>query len=123
MNQINLFRRAPEVLAFAATETIFQQGEPGDLMYIITAGEVEIIVDGIVVASRHAGHLIGEMAFLDGRPRSATVVARTNCALAPISQRNFQFLIDDTPHFATQALRQLVERLREANNRMAALQP
>lgn len=121
MNQINLFRRAPDVLSFAAAETIFRQGDPGDLMYIITAGEVEILIDGVAVATRSAGHLIGEMAFLDGHPRSATVVARTDCALAPISQRNFQFLLDDTPHFATQALRQLVERLREVQHPSAAL--
>jgi len=113
MSKIMLFRRAQNRRSFTAGTTIFTQGEPGDVMYVITAGQVDIFVDGEHLATRAEGETIGEMGFLDGRPRSATAVARTACTLVPIDQRNFQFLLDHTPHFAAQVLRLLAERLRE----------
>ena len=59
------------------------------------------------------GHdLRGELALIDRRPRSATAVAVTACVLAPIDEKQFQFMVQQTPFFALQVMRVLTERLR-----------
>ena len=51
-------------------------------------------------------------AFIDHRPRSASAVARTPCLLVPIDEKQFQFMVQQTPFFALQVMRVLTERLR-----------
>lgn len=123
MNKIKLFNHATLVEQFSAGAAIFTQGEAGELMYVITEGQVDIYVDDVLVATREPGETVGEMAFIDGRPRSATARARTDCTLAPVSRRNFQFLLDNSPHFAAQVMRLLVERLRELQDDPSARPP
>jgi CRP-like cAMP-binding protein len=62
----------------------------------------------------------GEMAMIDGQPRTATAVARTDCKLIPIDQKRFQFLVQQTPYFAIEVMRVLVERLRRVDQLVAA---
>jgi CRP/FNR family transcriptional regulator, cyclic AMP receptor protein len=112
----HLFRNATGVV-YASAETIFAEGEIGDRMYVVVVGEVDVIAQGTHIATLGAGSIVGEMALLDGQPRSATVVARTECALAPIDRQRFQFLVDYTPLFATQVMRVLAERLRQRLDR------
>ena len=79
---IHLFRHAKHARLFLAGENIFQQGEPGDEMYVITDGEVAIVRDGTCIAIRGPGELIGEIAVLDAQPRYATATAHTMCTLS-----------------------------------------
>jgi CRP-like cAMP-binding protein len=60
------------------------------------------------------------MAMVDGQPRTASAVARTDCRLVPIDQKRFQFLIQETPYFAIEVMRLLVERLRRVNQLIEA---
>lgn len=73
-------------LTFAAGETIFRQGYPGDFAYIVVAGQVEILdimTDGseFRIAILEVGQMFGEMALLDDKPRSATARALTDVQL------------------------------------------
>jgi CRP/FNR family transcriptional regulator, cyclic AMP receptor protein len=122
MTAIHLFRNATGI-TYAAIETIFAEGEIGDSMYVVVAGELDIIAHGTHIATLGAGSIVGEMALLDGQPRSATVVARTKCVLAPIDRQRFQFLVDQTPLFATQVMRMLAERLRQRLDRSITRKP
>jgi CRP-like cAMP-binding protein len=55
--------------------------------------------------------VIGEMALIGDRRRTASAIARTNCRLAPINERRFLFLVQETPFFALHIMRVLAERI------------
>ena len=98
---------------FASGDIIFAEGDKGDKMYVVRAGEVEIERDGKVVETLSSGGIFGEMALIDGSPRAATARAKTD-EIAPITEKSFLFLVHETPFFAIAVMRTLAERLRRA---------
>lgn len=115
MTTINLFRHARNVETAEAGSTIFKQGDDSNnLMYAITEGEVEIFINGELEETIGPGTTLGELGLLDGGPRTATAVAKTDCRLVPINETHFNFLVQNTPNFALQMMRLMVERLRLA---------
>jgi hypothetical protein len=60
-------------------------------------------------------NIFGEMALIDSEPRSATAVAITDVELVPISEKQFLFLVSQTPYFALTVMRVLAQRLRATN--------
>jgi CRP-like cAMP-binding protein len=115
---VHLFRSATDVRLFHPGETVFAAGDSGDFMYAVRRGEVDLLVNGNVVESVGAGGLFGEMSLIDGQPRSATAVARTECELAAIDERQFQFMTQNTPRFAISVLRIIAHRLRRSNDQL-----
>jgi CRP/FNR family cyclic AMP-dependent transcriptional regulator len=115
---INLFRNEKDVRTYAAGETIFSKGDPGDVMLVVQAGEVAIYVGDAVIDTHGPGGIFGEMAIIDASPRSATAVAKTDCTVVPITPQRFEFLVQQTPRFAVNVMKVMAERLRR---RMAAL--
>jgi CRP-like cAMP-binding protein len=120
MNTLELFRNDPNHIEYAAGDLIFSEGEPGDRMYVIKTGEVEILAGARVVDTASTGDIFGEMALLDASGRSATARARTDCSLIPVDQRRFTFLIQQTPFFSIHVMRVLADRLRKVNSHLAA---
>jgi CRP-like cAMP-binding protein len=59
--------------------------------------------------------IFGEMALIDNAPRSATAIAASNAKLVPVSEKQFLFLISNTPYFALNVMRVMAQRLRAAN--------
>jgi CRP-like cAMP-binding protein len=59
--------------------------------------------------------IFGEMALIDAAPRSATAVAASDVTLVPVGEKQFLFLIGNTPHFALNVMRITARRLRTAN--------
>ena len=118
MNTLDLFRNARDFEPYPAGHVVFRTGDPGSTMYVVKEGEVEIIINDKVVETVGPGGVIGEMALIDARPRSATVVAKTDCQLAPIDEKRFTFLIQQTPYFGLQVMRVLVGRLRKMDARI-----
>ena len=84
-------------------------------MYVLLEGEMDVRLGDYVVETARAGALIGEMALIDDSPRAANAVAKSACRLAPIDQRQFHFLIQQPPHFATHVMKELADRLRNMN--------
>ena len=112
----NLFRHATDFKTVPAGETIFREGQPGDVMYMVTEGEVDVLVHGKVVYSiTGPGGVLGEMALIDTQPRSATAVAKSACKLVPVDQKRFAFLVQQTPYFAIEVMQTMAERLRRMN--------
>jgi CRP/FNR family transcriptional regulator, cyclic AMP receptor protein len=105
---------------FTRGQTIFREGEPGDRLYIVAEGQVEIVADGQILETLEPGGILGELALIDDKPRSAMAVARTDCVLTPISRQHFLALVQRTPPFALQVMRVMAERLRRANTRSRA---
>ena len=60
--------------------------------------------------------IFGEMALIDGAPRSATAIAATDVKLVPVGEKQFLFLVSRTPYFALNVMRALARRLRATNN-------
>ena len=94
---------------------IFSEGDPGDEMYSVVEGEVEIRVTGNSVHVVKVGEVFGEMALIDKKPRSASAVAITDCKLVVINEKRFNFLLQQTPLFVTQIMKVMVDRLRYMN--------
>lgn len=82
-----------------AGEVIFREGDPGDFAYIIEAGLVEVtaLVDGqrVVLNTMGPGSLLGELALVDGRPRSAQAQAREETLLTLITTDQFAARLAD----------------------------
>jgi CRP/FNR family cyclic AMP-dependent transcriptional regulator len=100
---------------FAAGDVIFAEGDKGDAMYVVRNGEVTVERGGRVMETVRGGDIFGEMALIDGAPRSATARAKTDCEVAPINEKTFLFLVHETPFFAIAVMRTLVGRLRHMN--------
>lgn len=109
---MDLFRNS-ETVDFPAGCAIFTQGEPGDRMYVLRAGAVELRVgERSLVVLDQEGSLFGEMALLDSGPRSATAVAKTDCRLVPVDRKRFLFLVQNTPFFSLEVMKVMADRLR-----------
>ncbi len=115
MNLAELFRHETDLQVLPAGQTLFKEGEPGELMFVLMSGTAEVIVNNRVVETAEAGAIIGEMGMIDEGSRSATVVAKTDCKLVPIDRKRFNFLIQQTPHFALHVMRVIAKRLRRTD--------
>ena len=120
MQNQDALNQLEEYQSFTQGQTLFREGEPGDRLYIVAEGQVDIVVNGQILETVEPGGILGELALIDDKPRSATVVARTDCVLTPISRQHFLTLVQRTPLFALQVMRVMAERLRRANTRFPA---
>ncbi len=102
-----------------AQRELFQQGEAGDALYVIVAGQVEIVqtLDSAPVrlSTFHAGEYFGEMALLDDAPRSATARTIADCVLLQVRKQDFLDLLREHPAIFSDAARVLSARLRDMN--------
>ena len=119
---IEHFQRATKVLKLPAGVELFKAGDPGDVMYVVMAGYASILVGSTIVEIAAPGSLLGEMALVDRKPRSATVITRTACRLVPIGIAEFDLLVQETPAFSRYVLTQVTERLRRMNENLSATQ-
>jgi len=100
---------------FKAGDVIFRQGDPAQELFIIQSGEVEIRLGNRVLETLPQYSIFGEMALIDNAPRSATAIAASDAKLVPVSEKQFLFLISNTPYFALNVMRIMARRLRAAN--------
>lgn len=98
--------------SFLAGAVIIKKGEPGDVMYIVREGTVEVRDGNRLLDTVEPGGVVGEVALIDAGERSASVIAKTDCQLLPISEEQFVLLVERMPYFALQVMRVLADRLR-----------
>ena len=110
-----LFANNPNIIHIEAGKRLFTEGDEGSLMFVLTDGKAEVIVNNRVVETLQHGNIVGEMGIVSPGPRSATVVAKTDCQLVVIDEKRFLYLVQQTPFFAAQVMRVMAERLRAAN--------
>ena len=118
MISIDLFRHEGSSQSFPRGSVVFAEGDRGDTMYVVLEGSVDLLIRGTTVESLGPGGLFGEMTMIDGSPRVATAIARTDSKLVPIDERRFNFLVQQTPHFALQVMRILADRLRRMDEKL-----
>jgi len=110
-----LAEQGTRLRTFKAGETIFKEGDPGDEMFVIHSGRVEIRRGNRTLETLGEKSIFGEMALIDDGPRSASAVAATDVSLVPVGEKQFLFLVSETPYFALNVMRTLVRRLRTMN--------
>jgi CRP-like cAMP-binding protein len=110
---------------FRTGETIFREGEPGTEAYLIRRGYVSITKTDagrtIELATRGPGEIIGEMALLDEKPRSATVAAKSEVEVEVITRGDLHKLLENAPEPLVTILHQLLIRLRDTSDLAASL--
>ncbi len=112
MDLLSLFKNAEDVREYEPGEIIFAEGVQGDCMFVLLEGTVAVNVKGFDVWNLQPGELFGETALIDERPRSATAIARTAARAARVNERQFLFMVEQTPFFALHVMRLMVSRLR-----------
>jgi signal transduction histidine kinase len=108
--------RASRRVHAAAGDTVIEEGAPGDSLYVVLSGELEITKRegdrSVVLASRKAGEAVGEMSLLERAPRSATARAVQPSELMEISPESFRRVLESNPSTAMTVLRTVAGRLR-----------
>ena len=110
---------------FRAGTVLFQEGQPGDFMYVVQTGAVEIrrrVGEAErVLAVLPPGEFLGEMAILNGRPRSATAVVAVDSRLLVIEGTTFEAMMRARPEIAMRIIKSLATRLESANQHIELL--
>jgi len=118
------------VRRFSQGTTILKEGEAGGWLYVITEGKVRIskVVPGVgeeALSILSPGELFGEFEFLDGAPSSANAIAHADCEVLSLPHKEMEGVLRSRPGLAAKFFwafgRTLAGRLREADQRMAAL--
>src|SRR5689334_8744212 len=94
---LGLFGSETEVVNLEAGQVLFEKGQSGRLMYVVKSGNLQILDGNHVYETVSAGGMVGEMAVVDGSPRSATVRASQPSTVIPIDERRFLFMVQQTP--------------------------
>jgi CRP-like cAMP-binding protein len=116
-----LFRLAEELeeKVYATGELLFHLGDPGDSLYIVDRGRVRVYLDvggkPLTLQEFGPGHTIGEMALIDGSPRSANVVALEETCIWRLDRNTYMDALLEQPELALGLLHELSNNLRFAN--------
>jgi CRP-like cAMP-binding protein len=106
--------RHAQIAELPAGTDLVVEGEPGDALFVILEGQAIVHHEGVELDRAGPGGYFGEMAILDGAPRSATVVAETDVKVAVIGIRMFRTMLREFSDLAEQLLIALAGELREA---------
>jgi len=87
-------------MKLSAGRELTRQGSTGQEFLVVLEGSVDVLIDGVVVASPAPGECYGEVALLDDRPRTATVVATSDVTVDIIGRREFVEMLERQPQIA-----------------------
>jgi len=109
---------------FSAGEAICHVGDPGSSMMAVVVGTVRISLPTgkskeIILADLPAGELFGEIAMLDGKPRSANATALTNCELLVLQRRDLLPILERNASAWIKLMEMLCARIRRSDERMS----
>jgi CRP/FNR family cyclic AMP-dependent transcriptional regulator len=114
MTSFTIFRNEPNLRSYSAGQTVFRENDPGDFMYAVLEGSVDIIRHGSLLNTILPDGVFGELALIDQQPRSASAIAKTDCVVAVVSEHRFTLMVSHNPHFALEMMRLLTERVRSS---------
>ena len=127
--QLQPIAASTQVVAFAAGDFLMRQGDPGDSIFIISSGRIEVLAGdaahlddpaaSIVISSLSTGDTVGELALLDGKPRSASCVALAPTTCLKLERHAFLEAARRHWPLARALFAVLADRLRYADARMA----
>lgn len=111
---------------FRRAEVIFHQGDPGESLHVVSSGAVKIVLpsaegEEAIIATLRPGDFFGELALLDGAPRSATAVALEPCETLVLPRAAFRELLDHDPGLRDALLSGLAHELRRLTSHVEEL--
>jgi CRP-like cAMP-binding protein len=111
---------------FRRGEVLFHEGDPGDALFIVVAGAIKVVVpseegDEAILATLHRGDFFGELALLDGAPRSASAVALEATETLALPRDQFSALVGSEPAIRDALLASLAGELRRLTAHVAEL--
>jgi len=109
-----------DVVTFAAGQDIVEEGMLGETMYLVLAGEAKVQQGGRRLGSIRPGDFFGEVAVLDGSPRSATVTAQTPLTAIRLYRHTLLGLFKAEPGIALKVLDGVVKRVRQLTSALDA---
>lgn len=112
--------------SYPKNTVLFSKGDIGDSMYVVIQGKVKAVIyseEGreMLLSFFGPGEYFGEMAMLDGRPRSASMVTKTFCRLMIIQREDVKRILFSNPDMAFLLLQKILEKLRDATERIEDL--
>jgi len=124
--QLLLLTRVVRRQAVARGVTVVASGDVATCLYVLLSGQAQVVLRAarkgeVILAILRPGDYFGEMALLDDRPRSASVVTREPCELLTLDKTDFARCLRENGGLAMAVARGLVARLRDADNRIANL--
>ena len=99
-------------LEVTANSVLMRRGDLGKEFFVIIEGTATVTRESVELAKLGAGSFFGELALIDGGPRTATVVARTDMKVLVLSRREFWSLLNSVPPVASKVVSELGSRLR-----------
>ncbi len=107
-------------MSIGAGQTLFQAGDPGDSLFIMQSGEIELFIKDtvgqrIVLTTAQSGDMFGELAMLDTGPRTATALALTDCEVLVLDRDDLVLLFQRKPESALHMLAALSGLTRKAD--------
>jgi len=118
--------RGLSVAFFNEGDIIFRQGDPGDVMYILVSGAVELRIkvekgEKLLKCVDTPHDFFGEMALVDGSPRSATAIAVKPTKLIVVDEAQFEKIVLTNGKFAWKIIQVLSQRIRNSNLQISEL--
>lgn len=112
---MRLFEYFGKECSVPAGESVFEQGEVGDSLFVVRTGVIEIQSDYMLIGAAYAYDIFGEMALIDGGPRSATAHCAADAQLLRLDRDAFHNVLRIDPGFAELLLRRMSQRIRHLN--------
>ena len=111
---------------YPKNSVILFEDDPGDALYIVSTGQVKVVLIGedgreVILSVLGDGDFFGEMSLIDDEPRSAHVIAMRDSHLLVLRRDDFQSQLEQHPKVALELLRVLVQRLRRADEKIGGL--
>lgn len=117
---LRTIRRATEEVTVPAGRVLCEEGTVGREFFLIVDGQATVSRNGQRITTLGPGQYFGELALLDRRPRSATVVSDTEMLLLVLGQRQFNGVLDAVPALSHKLLAAMATRLRESDQKAAS---
>src|SRR5713226_8792428 len=111
---------------YPKNSVILFEDDPGDALYIVSTGQVKVVLIGedgreVILSVLGEGEVFGEMALIDDEPRSAHVIAMEDSTLVVLRREDFQNILLQVPAIALALLRELSRRLRRVDEKVGSL--
>ena len=113
---LNEIAKITDELEVQAGKVLAKQGERGSEFVLILQGMVKVEKDGKLINRLSANDFFGEIALIDKKPRTATVIAETNAKLLVVEARSFGRLLEQAPRLSNEIMVALCKYVRAAEN-------
>jgi CRP-like cAMP-binding protein len=114
---IHLFDRQTDFQILEPGHVLFDQGDPGDEMFAVIEGTMEIWRDDQLLATAGPGDVVGELALIADNPRSARVLAVDRVRVVAVDRERFMYMVQEHPTFALQVMASMADSLLSSNER------